>query len=609
MAITDWKDAGNNSLPASLAWVQIYCQVAVPQPDSTDEDPRPDILNPTAKIVITPKVKQSSFAGTAQDDSLILAFVPWEIPLNNAGQAYIIDGEAGARLPNTSDPKLNPNSFSWNVKFVFDDPRVKPKVAAFDMTPPPPREDGEPWKLDLTQVARVAATEGNQPEMLRALAAIAWESARTGEKIAADVRQFTEDSKTAAEASAASSASSADSADAAQASAARSASEAATAAAEAAEANARAADAGASAQAAEAAAERAAQQATTSATEATAAKTAAQSAEANLAEVQALAQQMSTDKDTVVAQATQMSTDAAQIKADTAEAKASAAASAADVQTVRQIDESIKAHADTITAQANAIDADRQEIMTIAAQNAADTEEAKAAAAESQRLFEECPVEMKGETTGEEENKTATLYWRHTPVGEDTGQGWETLFDLRAGIDGASPNAASVDEEGILTIGLTKGDPIVATGSTKGPKGDTGRGIHNVTINENLDLVVTYDDPERTQKIAGRAQGDPGETFDRVTNDNGVLTFHRTDGVDIVADGNCRGPVPTIITGTTSYGDTAKVEYVPLEPAGTYRVDTTIQDPGNVNRELIESYLKESPYLQSALDEVMLLTI
>ena len=202
MAVTDWKDAMGRSLPDALSWFRLTGQVVIPTTDSADEDLNPNLIESFGTIVLSPRLSETRFIGTSEADPLTIALVDIPLRMNRAGQMFVVDGEAGARILNTSDPKLNPSNIPYTVRFEFEDidDIVKPRIEPFDILPPPPREDGTPWVLDVTQLATVAVT--GQPvsaEMARSLAASAWNSAREAEAAAVSARAASVESAGSAE--------------------------------------------------------------------------------------------------------------------------------------------------------------------------------------------------------------------------------------------------------------------------------------------------------------------------------------------------------------------------------------------------------------------------
>ncbi|MCU9973856.1 RCC1 domain-containing protein [Mobiluncus mulieris] len=181
MAITDWKDATGQNLPAALPYFRLTGQVAIPTADSPDPGLNPDVIEPIGSVILSPKLNETRFPGAKDADPLTIALVDIPIKINHAGQLYVIDAEAGARILNTADPRLNPSCIPYTVRFEFEevDDIVKPRIAPFDILPPPPREDGEPWILDITQLAEIAANgQIVSVEMARALVAAAWSFAK-----------------------------------------------------------------------------------------------------------------------------------------------------------------------------------------------------------------------------------------------------------------------------------------------------------------------------------------------------------------------------------------------------------------------------------------------
>ena len=276
MAITDWKDATGRSLPGALGYFLLTGQVAIPTADSVDEGLNPDLIEPLGSIVLHPLQTETRFIGTADADPLTIALVDIPIKMNRAGQLFVIDGEAGARVLNTSDPHLNPTNIPYEVRFEFEDidETVKPRIAPFTILPPPPRTDGDPWVLDITQLATVAVT--GQPisvEMARALVAAGWEATRKVLAAADQMKATTQEAKTAAENAAGSAAT-------AETKATEAADSASHAASSAADADARAAAATESASKAETKATAAATSAATASTKADAAASSAADADA-----------------------------------------------------------------------------------------------------------------------------------------------------------------------------------------------------------------------------------------------------------------------------------------------------------------------------------------
>lgn len=329
MAITDWKDATGRSLPGALGYFLLTGQIAIPTADSADEGLNPDLIEPLGSIVLHPLQTETRFIGTADADPLTIALVDIPIKMNRAGQLFVIDGEAGARILNTSDPHLNPANIPYEVRFEFEDidETVKPRIAPFTILPPPPRTDGEPWVLDITQLATVAVT--GQPvsvEMARALVAAGWEATRTVLAAADQMKATTQEAKTAAENAAASAQAAATSAQNAEESA-------STATASANVSEAKATEAATSAQAAKESADVSAAKASEAATSATAAQESADTSEAKATEAATSASQSAASAQVSETKATEAATSAsaAQRSADTSEAKATEAAASANV--------------------------------------------------------------------------------------------------------------------------------------------------------------------------------------------------------------------------------------------------------------------------------------
>lgn len=215
MAITDWKDATGASLPGALDYFTLTGQIAIPSADSEDSGLNPDIIDVVGQVVLTPTVTEARFMGTVEADPLTLALVKIPVQLNRSGQLFVIDREAGARILNSSDPLLNPSGWSYEVRFEFEDvdEYIRPKIAPFTITPPPPRKDGEHWVLDITNLAEVSEQTGKpvSTEVARGILAATWEVARRIEagaiQMQADakgMRESTRASQAAAQASAAS---------------------------------------------------------------------------------------------------------------------------------------------------------------------------------------------------------------------------------------------------------------------------------------------------------------------------------------------------------------------------------------------------------------------
>ena len=347
MAILDWKDATGRSIPAALDYFTLTGQIGLPVADTADGGEEPNLLEAAGRVILTPTITETRFMGTVNEDPVTLPLVKIALDLNRAGQVYVVDGVAGARILNPADPQLNPSGWGYRVSIEFDevDDLVRPKLAPFVFTVPEPKPIGpdgarDHWVLDLTNLADVPSQTGGEllsVESARALAEGVWESARRIEAKAVEVAGYVEsakatveDAKRAAEAAQASAGeataqatASAASVKTAQEQVAASATAAAGAARQAAESAAAAAEAERQATASAASAAEAVQQATASAQSAAEATQRAGAAATDLAAAKAS-----------LTEATAQATASAQ-SAATAEQQATASATSAATATVQ----------------------------------------------------------------------------------------------------------------------------------------------------------------------------------------------------------------------------------------------------------------------------------
>ena len=217
MAILDWKDATGRSIPAALDYFTLTGQIGLPVADTADGGEEPNLLEAAGRVILTPTITETRFMGTVNEDPVTLPLVKIALDLNRAGQVYVVDGVAGARILNPADPQLNPSGWGYRVSIEFDevDDLVRPKLAPFVFTVPEPKPIGpdgarDHWVLDLTNLADVPSQTGGEllsVESARALAEGVWESARRIEAKAVEVagqveaaKATVEDAKRAAEA-------------------------------------------------------------------------------------------------------------------------------------------------------------------------------------------------------------------------------------------------------------------------------------------------------------------------------------------------------------------------------------------------------------------------
>lgn len=209
MAILDWKDATGRSIPAALDYFTLTGQIGLPVADTADGGEEPNLLEAAGRVILTPTITETRFMGTVNEDPVTLPLVKIELPLNGAGQVYVVDGVAGARILNPADPQLNPSGWGYRVSIEFDevDDLVRPKLAPFVFTVPEPKPIGpdgarDHWVLDLTNLADVPSQTGGEllsVESARALAEGVWESARRIEAKAVEVAGYVESAKATVE--------------------------------------------------------------------------------------------------------------------------------------------------------------------------------------------------------------------------------------------------------------------------------------------------------------------------------------------------------------------------------------------------------------------------
>ena len=603
MAITDWKDATGRSLPGALGYFLLTGQVAIPTADSVDEGLNPDLIEPLGSIVLHPLQTETRFIGTADADPLTIALVDIPIKMNRAGQLFVIDGEAGARILNTSDPHLNPTNIPYEVRFEFEDidETVKPRIAPFTILPPPPRTDGDPWVLDITQLATVAVT--GQPisvEMARALVAAGWEATRKVLATADQMKATTQEAKTAAENAAGSAAT----AETKATEAADSASHAATSAAD---ADSRATAAADSASKAAGSAATAETKATEAADSASHAATSAADAESRATSAAASASQAAGSAATAETKATEAATSAtaAQKSADTSEVKATeaaasasqAAGSAATAETKATEAADSASHAATSAADADSRATAAAESASQAAGSAATAEtkatEAATSLSEAKNLIATAPIEFQWETVqGGGGSPQVKGSWRRTGETE-----WKSVGVINSGVDGNSVTSAAVNPEGHLILSMSRGGTIDA-GSAIGPQGVS---VINASINDEYHLILELDNGSRID--AGMSRGADGKpapilVSGHVDQTTGVLTLNLDNGQEIAVTGSLTGPVgppPVIEAGefsTTSDG-TYSIE-VPQTGNGKYAVNLHMPPPPGVSQDLVKSMVDKA---------------
>ena len=339
MAILDWKDATGRSIPAALDYFTLTGQIGLPVADTADGGEEPNLLEAAGRVILTPTITETRFMGTVNEDPVTLPLVKIALDLNRAGQVYVVDGVAGARILNPADPQLNPHGWGYRVSIEFDevDDLVRPKLAPFVFTVPEPKPIGpdgarDHWVLDLTNLADVPSQTGGEllsVESARALAEGVWESARRIEAKAVEVagqvesaKATVEDAKRAAEAAQASAGEATAQAIASAASVKTAQEQVAASATAAAGATRQAAESAAAAATAERQATASAQSAAEATQRAGAAATDLAAAKASLAEATAEATASATSAATATEQATASATSAATA---TVQATASAA--------------------------------------------------------------------------------------------------------------------------------------------------------------------------------------------------------------------------------------------------------------------------------------------
>ena len=209
MAILDWKDATGRSIPAALDYFTLTGQIGLPVADTADGGEEPNLLEAAGRVILTPTITETRFMGTVNEDPVTLPLVKIALDLNQAGQVYVVDGVAGARILNPADPQLNPSGWGYRVSIEFDevDDLVRPKLAPFVFTVPEPKPIGpdgarDHWVLDLTNLADVPSQTGGEllsVESARALAEGVWESARRIEAKAVEGAGYVESAKATVE--------------------------------------------------------------------------------------------------------------------------------------------------------------------------------------------------------------------------------------------------------------------------------------------------------------------------------------------------------------------------------------------------------------------------
>ena len=439
MAILDWKDATGRSIPAALDYFTLTGQIGLPVADTADGGEEPNLLEAAGRVILTPTITETRFMGTVNEDPVTLPLVKIALDLNRAGQVYVVDGVAGARILNPADPQLNPSGWGYRVSIEFDevDDLVRPKLAPFVFTVPEPKPIGpdgarDHWVLDLTNLADVPSQTGGEllsVESARALAEGVWESARRIEAKAVEVAGQVESAKTTVED--------------------------AKRAAEAAQAS--AGEATAQATASAASVKTAQEQVAASATAAAgAARQAAESAAAA-----ATAERQATASAQSAAEATQRAgaaaTDLAAAKASLAEATAQATASAQSAATAEQQATASATSAATATVQATA--------------SAASAKTAETHAGEAARWAAKISSDLDtGLWDVEVDAEHSRL--RIKPKGTDEWYEWVTL---PKGDKGTGLAAIRVDENNYhLYYRLDDASPEVDAGMVRGAQGEVG---------------------------------------------------------------------------------------------------------------------------------------
>lgn len=453
MAILDWKDATGRSIPAALDYFTLTGQIGLPVADTADGGEEPNLLEAAGRVILTPTITETRFMGTVNEDPVTLPLVKIALDLNRAGQVYVVDGVAGARILNPADPQLNPSGWGYRVSIEFDevDDLVRPKLAPFVFTVPEPKPIGpdgarDHWVLDLTNLADVPSQTGGEllsVESARALAEGVWESARRIEAKAVEVAGYVEAAKATVED--------------------------AKRAAEAAQAS--AGEATAQATAAATSTKTAQEQVAASATAAAgAARQAAESAAAAAeAERQATASAQSAAEATQRAGAA--ATDLAAAKASLAEATAQATASAQSAATAEQQATASATSAATATVQATASATSAATAEQQATASAASAKTAETHAGEAARWAAKISSDLDtGLWDVEVDAKNSRL--RIKPKGTDEWYEWVTL---PKGDKGTGLAAIRVDENDYhLYYRLDDASPEVDAGMVRGAQGEVG---------------------------------------------------------------------------------------------------------------------------------------
>lgn len=453
MAILDWKDATGRSIPAALDYFTLTGQIGLPVADTADGGEEPNLLEAAGRVILTPTITETRFMGTVNEDPVTLPLVKIALDLNRAGQVYVVDGVAGARILNPADPQLNPSGWGYRVSIEFDevDDLVRPTLAPFVFTVPEPKPIGpdgarDHWVLDLTNLADVPSQTGGEllsVESARALAEGVWESARRIEAKAVEVAGQVESAKATVED--------------------------AKRAAEAAQAS--AGEATAQATASAASVKTAQEQVAASATAAAgAARQAAESAAAA-----ATAERQATASAASAAEATQRAgaaaTDLAAAKASLAEATAQATASAQSAATAEQQATASATSAATATEQATASATSAATAEQQATASAASAKTAETHAGEAARWAAKISSDLDtGLWDVEVDAKNSRL--RIKPKGTDEWYEWVTL---PKGDKGTGLAAIRVDENNYhLYYQLDDASPEVDAGMVRGAQGEVG---------------------------------------------------------------------------------------------------------------------------------------
>ena len=449
MAILDWKDATGRSIPAALDYFTLTGQIGLPVADTADGGEEPNLLEAAGRVILTPTITETRFMGTVNEDPVTLPLVKIALDLNRAGQVYVVNGVAGARILNPADPQLNPSGWGYRVSIEFDevDDLVRPKLAPFVFTVPEPKPIGpdgarDHWVLDLTNLADVPSQTGGEllsVESARALAEGVWESARRIEAKAVEVAGYVESAKATVE-------DAKRAAEAAQASAGEATVQATASAASVKTAQEQVA---ASATAAAGAARQAAESAAAAAEAERQATASAQSA--------ATAEQQATASAEATQRAGAAATDLAAAKASLAEATAQATASATSAATATEQATASATSAATATVQATA--------------SAASAKTAETHAGEAARWAAKISSDLDtGLWDVEVDAKNSRL--RIKPKGTDEWYEWVTL---PKGDKGTGLAAIRVDENNYhLYYRLDDASPEVDAGMVRGAQGEVG---------------------------------------------------------------------------------------------------------------------------------------